>query len=94
MMTIHEFGKENSRVIVLIHPSVVMWDYFEYVVPHLEGTYRLVIPALPGYDEEQPGDYTSVVGTGGLADSKRGRRCCLHLWLLNGRIGRDKDAGR
>jgi len=60
MMTIHEFGKENSRVIVLIHPSVVMWDYFEYVVPHLEGTYRLVIPALPGYDEEQPGDYTSV----------------------------------
>ena len=32
-MTIHEFGKENSRVIVFIHPSVVMWDYFEYVVP-------------------------------------------------------------
>ena len=28
-MTIHEFGEENRQVIVLIHPSMVMWDYFE-----------------------------------------------------------------
>ena len=59
-MTIHEFGKENSKIIVLIHPSVVMWDYFEYVIPYLEGKYHLVIPALAGYDDGKPGDYTSV----------------------------------
>jgi pimeloyl-ACP methyl ester carboxylesterase len=59
-MTIHEFGKENIDTILLIHPSAVMWDYFEYVVPLLEKDYRLVIPALPGYDEEEPGDFTSV----------------------------------
>ncbi len=29
-MTIHEFGAENKNVIVLIHPSLVMWDYFEH----------------------------------------------------------------
>jgi pimeloyl-ACP methyl ester carboxylesterase len=60
-MTIHEFGKENKEIILMIHPSAVMWDYFEYVIPLLEKDYHLVIPALPGYDEAQPGaDYTSV----------------------------------
>ena len=59
-MTIHEFGKENDKVIVLIHPSAVMWDYFSFVIPLMQGKYHLIIPALPGYDEEKPGDYTSV----------------------------------
>ena len=59
-MTIHEFGMEHEKVIVLIHPSVVMWDYFEYVIPLLQEQYHLVVPALPGYDEEEPGDFTSV----------------------------------
>ena len=59
-MTIHEFGKENDRVVVLVHPSLVMWDYFEYVIPLLQDRYRLIIPALPGYDEDAPGDFNSV----------------------------------
>lgn len=25
-------------------------DYFEYVIPLLEKDYRLIVPALPGYD--------------------------------------------
>lgn len=32
-MNIHEFGKENKETILLIHPSVVKWDYFENVIP-------------------------------------------------------------
>jgi hypothetical protein len=32
-MTIHEYGADKEKVIVLIHPSVVMWDYFDYVIP-------------------------------------------------------------
>lgn len=55
-MTIHEFGKENERTIVLIYPSVVMWDYFEYVIPLMEKEYHLVIPALPGYDPDEKSD--------------------------------------
>lgn len=51
-MTIHEYGKDNQKIIVLIHPSVVMWDYFEYITPLLEGKFHLIIPALPGYDEK------------------------------------------
>ncbi len=59
-MNIHEFGKENKEVILLIHPSVVKWDYFENVIPLLEKKYHLVIPALPGYDFEDDSDFSSV----------------------------------
>ncbi len=59
-MTVHEFGKDNKNVVVLIHPALVMWDYFEYVVPLLQEKYRVIVPALPGYDEDKPGDFTSV----------------------------------
>lgn len=59
-MNIHEFGKENRESILLIHPSVVKWDYFEYVIPLLEKNYHLIVPALPGYDFEDDSDFTSV----------------------------------
>ena len=59
-MTIHEFGTENRDVILLVHPSVVRWDYFEYVIPLLMERYHLVVPALPGYDPDEVGDFTSV----------------------------------
>ena len=59
-MTIHEFGTDNDKVIVLIHPAVVMWDYYEYVIPLLEECYHVIVPALPGYDTEADGDFTSV----------------------------------
>lgn len=59
-MTVHEFGKENKQVVVLIHPSIVMWDYFEYVIPLMEKKYHLIIPALPGYDPDVKNDFTSV----------------------------------
>ncbi len=59
-MTIHEFGRKNEKVIVLVHPSVVMWDYFEYVIPLLEKKYHIIVPALPGYDPDNTSDFTSV----------------------------------
>ena len=59
-MTIHEFGKGSQRTVVLIHPSLVRWDYFEYVIPLMERHYHLVIPALPGYDPDRQSDFTSI----------------------------------
>ena len=59
-MTFHEFGTDNEKTVVLIHPSLVMWDYFEYVIPLMKDRFHLIIPALPGYDKEQDGDFTSV----------------------------------
>ena len=34
-MTIHEYGTDNQQVIVLVHPSVVMWDFFELSLIHI-----------------------------------------------------------
>lgn len=60
-MTIHEYGADQAKVILLVHPSVVMWDYYEYVIPLLKDSYHLLIPALPGYDEDHPNeDFTGV----------------------------------
>ena len=49
-MRIYEFGKENSEYILLIHPSLVTWDYFENVIPLLEKHYR-VIQRIQGYSQ-------------------------------------------
>ncbi len=59
-MNILEFGRENKQHILLIHPSLVLWDYFERVIPFLETDYHVIVPVLPGYDEETGTDFTSV----------------------------------
>ena len=59
-MTVHEFGKENKKILILIHPSIVMWDYFEYVIPLLDKDFHLVIPSIPGYNPDRKDDFTSV----------------------------------
>ncbi len=59
-MNVQEFGRENKRAIVLIHPSLVTWDYFERVWPLLENDYHVVVPVLPGYDLSNDSDFISV----------------------------------
>lgn len=59
-MTFHEFGTENQKIIILIHPSLVMWDYYEYLIPLLESKYHIIVPALPGYDEGMTESFTSI----------------------------------
>ena len=60
---IHEYGKENPECILLIHPSLVTWDYFENLIPLLEKDYHLLIPALPGYNLEDHSEFSSVEQT-------------------------------
>ncbi len=76
-MNIHEYGKDNGQCILLIHPSLVKWDYFEYVIPLLEDRYHLIIPALPGYDFDQDSDFPGVEQV--VND--------LNSWLLEHNIG-------
>ena len=60
-ITIHEYGKENSKIIVMFHPLGVWYDVFEYVVPILEKDYHLIIPAIPGLDPDNPkSEFTSI----------------------------------
>lgn len=91
-MTFHEYGIQNDKLIVLIHPSAVMWDYFSYLIPLLETNFHLLIPALPGYDEECPDtDYTSVEDiaaqiAGCLAAKNTGRIDVLYGCSMGGSI--------
>jgi esterase/lipase len=62
-MKIYEYGEENPECILLIHPSLVTWDYFENVIPFLEKNYHLLIPAIPGYDLKDDSEFHSVEET-------------------------------
>jgi pimeloyl-ACP methyl ester carboxylesterase len=59
-MNIREFGNENGPGILLLHPSLVSWDYFERLIPLLAEDYRLYVPAVPGYDMEDDSEFSSV----------------------------------
>ncbi|WP_242861526.1 alpha/beta fold hydrolase [Cellulosilyticum ruminicola] len=60
-MTIREYGSQNEKILVLLHPAIVFWDYFDKVIPLLEKRYHLIIPALPGYDKRnRHEDFTSA----------------------------------
>jgi len=59
-MVIHEYGEQNPESILLIHPSLVTWDYFENVIPLLEKQFHLLIPALPGYNLNDDSEFSSV----------------------------------
>ena len=59
-MRVYEYGLENPEYILLVHLSLVTWDYFENVIPLLEKHYHLLIPALPGYDLKDASEFSSV----------------------------------
>ena len=49
-MDVHEFGRENSRKIVLIPGNMMCWRQFEAVIPLLETHYHVVAISTDGYD--------------------------------------------
>lgn len=59
-LQVREFGKENQKALCLIHPTLVRWDYFDYVIPLLEKHFHLIVPSLPGYDLENDSEFCSV----------------------------------
>lgn len=52
IMTFHEFGKENTKKILMLHPLAVDWNVFQYVYPTLALNYHVIIPAIPGMDPD------------------------------------------
>ena len=49
-MVIREFGKENSRKIVLVPGNMMSWRQFEHVIPFLEKDYHVIAVSTDGYD--------------------------------------------
>ena len=49
-MEAHEFGKENSRKIVLIPGNMMCWRQFEDVIPLLSNDFHVIAVSTDGYD--------------------------------------------
>jgi len=60
-MNFYEFGTDNKKYIILIHPLGVDWHFFEKVYPTLAKEYHVIIPVIPGMDLEDPSSqFTSI----------------------------------
>lgn len=60
MLNIHEFGAQNSKILLMFHGSCMVWDMYAEAIESLAGRFHVVIPALPGHDPETDEDFTSV----------------------------------
>ena len=49
-MEVQEFGRENSRKIVLVPGNMMSWRQFEHVIPFLEKDYHVIAVSTDGYD--------------------------------------------
>ncbi len=59
-MYYHEFGKEHSKIIILIHGLTMTWDMFENVIDILKKDYHVIAVAVAGHDREENDDFSSV----------------------------------
>ena len=49
-MEVREFGKQNSRKIVLIPGNMMCWRQFENVISLLDDRYHVIAVSTDGYD--------------------------------------------
>lgn len=59
-MEVHEFGKENSRRIVLIPGNMMCWRQFEDVIPLLSKQYHVIAVSTDGYDGSGKTTFTTA----------------------------------
>ena len=59
-MEVHEFGKENSRKIVLIPGNMMCWKQFEAVIPLLEKDFHVIAVSTDGYDGSVETTFTTA----------------------------------
>ena len=91
-MNVHEFGKENNRIIVLLHPLGVWWDVFSEDIDLLKNDYHLIVPAIPGHDPDDPkSEFSSVENivcqlTDYLLKNKYDHVACLYGCSMGGAL--------
>lgn len=59
-MEVQEFGKENSRKIVLIPGNMMCWRQFENVIPLLSKEYQVIAVTTDGYDGSGKTTFTTA----------------------------------
>ena len=59
-MEVQEFGKQNSRKIMLLPGNMMNWRQFEAVIPLLEKQYHVIAVSTDGYDDTGKTTFTTA----------------------------------
>lgn len=59
-MRLHEFGKENAPIMVLIHGVLTPWQIWEPQVRAFEKDYHIFVVALSAHTEESASEFVSL----------------------------------
>lgn len=59
-MEIHEVGKENEKVIVLIPGTMMCWKQFSEIIPFLAGEYHVIAVSTDGFDGNKNTTFTTA----------------------------------
>ncbi len=56
-MRIEEYGRRDAPVLMLLHSEAFRWDRFLAALPALTDHFRVLIPAMSGFDERFPKEH-------------------------------------
>ena len=88
-MEVQEFGKQNSRKIMLLPGSMMSWRQFEAVIPLLEKQYHVIAVSTDGYDDTGKTTFTTAEAMAEKAGTVYQRRTgwCHRpgAWRIHGR---------
>ena len=60
IMKINEFGKDNSKKIMLIPGTMMCWKQFEPIIPLLENVCHLIVVSTDGFDGDTGTTFTTA----------------------------------
>ena len=58
-MKIIEYGKENKKIIILLHGGGLSWWNYQEVASYLQKDYHVILPILDGHADSNR-DFTSI----------------------------------
>ena len=82
-MKVIEYGKENEKVILLLHGGGLSWWNYREAAEYLKNDYRVVIPILDGHADSDR-DFTSIEDNAKEVIAYIGEHCGGSVALLGG----------
>ena len=92
-MEVREFGKENSRKIVLIPGNMMSWRQFEHVIPLLEKEFYVIAVSTDGYDGTGETTFTTAAAAAEKLESYIRDHLDGHIDLIFGESFGSATAG-
>ena len=81
-MEVQEFGKQNSRKIMLLPGNMMSWRQFEAVIPLLEKQYHVIAVSTDGYDDTGKTTFTTAEAMAEKLEQYIKNRMVPSTWCL------------